>query len=236
MPLPTLTVPKYKLKLPSDNRTVNYRPFLVKEEKLLLLATETGSQEDIVEAIKRIIVDCTDIHDIDNLPTFDIEYVFLQIRTKSVGESVEVQVTCPDDEETVVPVKIPLNEIKVKKDKKHKKEIKLGTDIILTMNYPSLDTFVKMNFQDEEPTVDAVFEMAAGCVKQIADAEQVYDAMDTPKEELIEFFDQLSSKQFQEVQDFFDTMPKLSHVVKVTNPKTKKESDVTLEGLSAFFA
>jgi len=104
------------------------------------------------------------------------------------------------------------------------------------MNYPSLDTFVKMNFQDEEPTVDAVFEMAAGCVKQIADAEQVYDAMDTPKEELIEFFDQLSSKQFQEVQDFFDTMPKLSHVVKVTNPKTKKESDVTLEGLSAFFA
>ena len=236
MPLPKLNVPKNKLKLPSDNRTVNYRPFLVKEEKLLLLATETGSQEDIVEAIKRIIVDCTDIHDIDNLPTFDIEYVFLQIRTKSVGESVEVQVTCPDDEETVVPVKIPLNEIKVKKDKKHKKEIKLGTDIILTMNYPSLDTFVKMNFQDDEPTVDAVFEMAAGCVKQIADAEQVYDAMDTPKEELIEFFDQLSSKQFQEVQDFFDTMPKLSHVVKVTNPKTKKESDVTLEGLSAFFA
>jgi len=236
MPLPKLNVPKYKLKLPSDNRTVNYRPFLVKEEKLLLLATETGSQEDIVEAIKRIIVDCTDIHDIDNLPTFDIEYVFLQIRTKSVGESVEVQVTCPDDEETVVPVKIPMNEIKVKKDKKHKKEIKLGTDIILTMNYPSLDTFVKMNFQDDEPTVDAVFEMAAGCVKQIADAEQVYDAMDTPKEELIEFFDQLSSKQFQEVQDFFDTMPKLSHVVKVTNPKTKKESDVTLEGLSAFFA
>ena len=236
MPLPKLNVPKYKLKLPSDNRTVNYRPFLVKEEKLLLLATETGSQEDIVEAIKKIIVDCTDIHDIYNLPTFDIEYVFLQIRTKSVGESVEVQVTCPDDEETVVPVKIPLNEIKVKKDKKHKKEIKLGTDIILTMNYPSLDTFVKMNFQDDEPTVDAVFEMAAGCVKQIADAEQVYDAMDTPKEELIEFFDQLSSKQFQEVQDFFDTMPKLSHVVKVTNPKTKKESDVTLEGLSAFFA
>ena len=235
MPLPKLNVPKYKLKLPSDNRTVNYRPFLVKEEKLLLLATETGSQEDIVEAIKRIIVDCTDIHDIDNLPTFDIEYVFLQIRTKSVGESVEVQITCPDDEETVVPVKIPLNEIKVKKDKKHKKEIKLGTDIILTMNYPSLDTFVKMNFQDEEPTVDAVFEMAAGCVKQIADAEQVYDALDTPKEEMMEFFEQLSSKQFQEVQSFFDTMPKLSHTVKVTNPKTKVVSDIVLDGLASFF-
>ena len=236
MPLPTLTVPKYKLKLPSDGRTVNFRPFLVKEEKLLLLATETGSQEDIVTAIKNIIAECTDIHDIDDLPTFDIEYVFLQIRTKSVGEAVEVSVTCPDDSETTVPVKIPLNEIKVKKDKKHKKDIKLGDDIILTMGYPSLDTFVQMNFQEEEPTVDSVFEMAASCVKQIADAEQVYDAMDTPKEELISFFDQLTSQQFQEVQAFFDTMPKLQHTVKVINPKTKVESSVTLEGLSAFFA
>jgi len=236
MALPTLNVPKFKMKLPSDGRTVNYRPFLVKEEKLLLLATETGSQEDIVTAIKNIITECTDIHDIDDLPTFDIEYVFLQIRTKSVGEAVEVSVTCPDDSETTVPVKIPLNEIKVKKDKKHKKDIKLGDDIILTMGYPSLDTFVQMNFQEEEPTVDSVFEMAASCVKQIADAEQVYDAMDTPKEELISFFDQLTSQQFQEVQAFFDTMPKLQHTVKVINPKTKVESSVTLEGLSAFFA
>ena len=236
MALPTLNVPKFKMKLPSDGRTVNYRPFLVKEEKLLLLATETGSQEDIVTAIKNIITECTDIHDIDDLPTFDIEYVFLQIRTKSVGEAVEVSVTCPDDSETTVPVKIPLNEIKVKKDKKHKKDIKLGDDIILTMGYPSLDTFVQMNFQEEEPTVDSVFEMAASCVKQIADAEQVYDAMDTPKEEMISFFDQLTSQQFQEVQAFFDTMPKLQHTVKVINPKTKVESSVTLEGLSAFFA
>ena len=235
MALPTLNVPKFKMKLPSDGRTVNYRPFLVKEEKLLLLATETGSQEDIVTAIKNIITECTDIHDIDDLPTFDIEYVFLQIRTKSVGEAVEVSVTCPDDSETTVPVKIPLNEIKVKKDKKHKKDIKLGDDIILTMGYPSLDTFVVMNFQDEEPTVDSVFEMAASCVKQIADAEQVYDAMDTPKDELIAVFDQLTSTQFQQVQDFFDTMPKLAHTVKVVNPKTKVASDVTLEGLSAFF-
>ena len=236
MALPTLNVPKFKMKLPSDGRTVNYRPFLVKEEKLLLLATETGQQEDIITAIKNIITECTDIHDIDDLPTFDIEYVFLQIRTKSVGEAVEVSVTCPDDSETTVPVKIPLNEIKVKKDKKHKKEIKLGDDIILTMSYPSLDTFVTMNFQEEEPTVDSVFEMAASCVKQIADAEQVYDAMDTPKEEIISFFDQLTSSQFQEVQNFFDTMPKLQHTVKVINPNTKVESSVTLEGLSAFFA
>ncbi len=236
MALPTLNVPKFKMKLPSDGRTVNYRPFLVKEEKLLLLATETGSQEDIVTAIKNIITECTDIHDIDDLPTFDIEYVFLQIRTKSVGEAVEVSVTCPDDSETTVPVKIPLNEIKVKKDKKHRKDIKLGEDIILTMGYPSLDTFVQMNFQDEEPTVDSVFEMAASCVKQIADAEQVYDAMDTPKDELVSFFDQLTSQQFQEVQNFFETMPKLQHTVKVINPKTKVESSVTLEGLSAFFA
>ena len=236
MPLPTIATPTYELELPSSKQLLNYRPFLVKEEKLLLLATETGSQEDIVTAIKNIITECTDIHDIDDLPTFDIEYVFLQIRTKSVGEAVEVSVTCPDDSETTVPVKIPLNEIKVKKDKKHKKDIKLGDDIILTMGYPSLDTFVQMNFQDEEPTVDSVFEMAASCVKQIADAEQVYDAMDTPREELISFFDQLTSQQFQEVQAFFDTMPKLQHTVKVINPKTKVESSVTLEGLSAFFA
>ena len=236
MPLPTLTVPKYKLKLPSDGRTVNFRPFLVKEEKLLLLATETGSQEDIVTAIKNIIAECTDIHDIDDLPTFDIEYVFLQIRTKSVGEAVEVNVTCPDDGVTEVPVKIPLTEIKVKKDKKHKKDIKLGEDIILTMGYPSLDTFVQMNFQDEEPTVDSVFEMAAGCVKQIADAEQVYDCADTPKKEILEFFDQMDTKQFTLIQNFFETMPKLQHKLKVTNPNTNVDSEVVLEGLASFFA
>ena len=162
MALPKLSAPKYKLKLPSDGRTVNYRPFLVKEEKLLLLATETGEQADIVKAIKDIITECTDIKSVDDLSTFDIEYVFLQIRTKSVGENVTVSVTCPDDNETEVEVEIPLDDIKVIKDKKHSKELQLSEEVLVTMGYPSLDTFVKMNFTPEGGAgVEQVFDMAA---------------------------------------------------------------------------
>ncbi len=236
MALPKLNVPKYKLKLPSDGRTVNFRPFLVKEEKLLLLATETGEQADIVIAIKDIIKACTDIVDVDALATFDIEYVFLQIRTKSVGESVEVSVTCPDDGETTVPVSIPLDDIKVQKTRGHKSEVKLSDEIIITMGYPSLETFVAMNFSDDDNQIDQVFEMAAGCVKTIADADQVYDCADSSKQELLKFFDQLSSKQFGMIQKFFETMPKLTHTLKVTNPNTGVESEVVLEGLASFFA
>ena len=235
MALPKLNVPKYKMKLPSDGRTVNYRPFFVKEEKLLLLATETGEQAEIVTAIKDIIRVCTDIQDVDDLPTFDIEFLFLQIRTKSVGESVEVSIICPDDGETNVPVSIPLNEIKVVKTKGHKTDIKLSDDVVVSMGYPSLDTFVQTNFMGEEPGVDQVFEMAASCVVSISDAEEVHECADTSKKELIEFFDQLSSKQFMQIQNFFESMPKLQHTVKVTNPNTKVESDVVLEGLAAFF-
>ncbi len=236
MALPKLNVPKYKLKLPSDGRTVNFRPFLVKEEKLLLLATETGEQEDIVLAIKNIIKECTDITDVDALATFDIEYVFLQVRTKSVGESVDISVICPDDGETDVAVSIPLDEIKVQKTRGHKNEIKLSDEIIVTMGYPSLETFVAMNFSDDDNQIDQVFEMAAGCVKTIADADQVYDCADSSKQELLEFFDQLSSKQFGMIQKFFETMPKLTHTLKVTNPNTGVESEVVLEGLASFFA
>jgi len=236
MALPKINVPKYKLKLPSDGRTVNFRPFLVKEEKLLLLATETGEQEDIVSAIKNIIKECTDIQEVEKLATFDIEYVFLQIRTKSVGESVEVNVTCPDDGETTVPVSIPLDEIKVQKNRTHKSELKLSDEVIITMGYPSLDSFVKINFGEETSQIEQVFEMAAGCVKTIADANQVYDCADSTKQELVEFFDQLNSKQFMMIQEFFETMPKLSHTVKVTNPNTGVESEIVLEGLASFFA
>ena len=148
MALPKLNVPKYKMKLPSDGRVVNYRPFLVKEEKLLLLATETGQTADIITAIKDIINTCTDIKDVDQLSTFDIEFLFLQIRTKSVGESVDLMVTCPDDGETTVKVKIPLDDIKVQKTRGHKKELKLSDEVIVNMCYPSLESFVEMNFQD----------------------------------------------------------------------------------------
>ena len=237
MALPKLNVPKYTLKLPSDaRRVVNYRPFLVKEEKLLLIATETGEQADIVKAIKDIITECTDITDINALSTFDIEYVFLQIRTKSVGENVTVSVTCPDDGETQVEVEIPLDDIKVIKDKKHKKELQLSDDVIVTMGYPSLDTFVKMNFTAEGGAgVEQVFDMAASCVESITAPNRVYDCKDVPRKELLEFFDNLNSKQFGVIQSFFETMPKLSHTVKVTNPETKVESDVVLEGLASFF-
>jgi len=236
MALPKINVPKFKLKLPSDGRTVNFRPFLVKEEKLLLIATETGEQADIINAIKNIIGDCTDIKDVEKLSTFDIEYVFLQIRTKSVGENVDVTVTCPDDGETEVSVSIPLDEITVKKTRGHKPEIKISDDIILTMGYPSLDMFVKMNFGESESPIDQVFELAASCVKTIADTEQVYDCADSSKTELIEFFEQLNTKQFTLIQEFFETMPKLSHTLKVTNPNTGVENEIVLEGLASFFA
>jgi len=236
MVLPKLTVPKYKLKLPSDNRTVTYRPFLVKEEKLLLLATQTGQQEDIVNAISDIIKECTDITDVRALATFDIEFVFLQIRTKSVGENVEISVTCSDDDETEVQVSIPLDEIKVKKTRGHKTEIKLDENVIITMGYPDLNTFVRMNFEEGEDQLQQVFDMAATCVKTIADENQVYDCKDISKKELTDWFEQLNSKQFGEIQKFFETMPKLTHTITVTNPNTGKVQDIVLEGLASFFA
>ena len=236
MALPKLNVPKYKLKLSSDNRTVTYRPFLVKEEKLLLLATETGQQEDIVNAISEIIKECTDITDVRTLATFDIEYVFLQIRTKSVGENVEVNVVCPDDDETEVQVSIPLDEIKVKKTRGHKTEIKLDENVIITMGYPDLNTFVKMNFQEDGDQLQQIFDMAATCVQTISDENQIYECKDVSKKELSEWFEQLNSKQFGEIQKFFETMPKLSHTFKVTNPNTGKENDIVIEGLASFFA
>jgi hypothetical protein len=236
MALPKLNVPKYKTNLPSTGKVVNYRPFLVKEEKLLLIATETGNQSDLVRAIKEILSNCTDLKDVNSLSTFDLEFLFLKIRTKSVGENVEVTVTCPDDNETEVAVSIPLDEINVVKDKKHKTELKLSDEIIITMGYPSVETFVTMNFDTEQSQVDQLFEMAASCIETIADANQVYECKDSTKQELLEFFDQLSTKQFVMIQEFFETMPKLSHKVKVTNPNTGVESEVVLEGLASFFA
>jgi|TARA_B100000073_G_scaffold325256_1_gene308889 hypothetical protein len=237
MALPKLNAPKYKMKLPSDGRTVNFRPFLVKEEKLLLVATETGGQSGLFDAIKTIIQDCTDIANVEDLATFDIEYVFLQIRTKSVGETVNVQVTCPDDNETTVEAEIPLDDIKVKKTRGHKSEIKLDDNIIVTMKYPNLDTFVEMNIGDaEDQGVEQIFKMAASCIKTIADTEQVYDCADSSDAEIAEFFESLTSSQFQEIQKFFETMPKLAYTLKVTNPNTEVESEVELEGLASFFA
>ena len=238
MALPKLNVPKYKMKLPSDGRVVNYRPFLVKEEKLLLLATETGQTADIITAIKDIISTCTDIKDVDQLSTFDIEFLFLQIRTKSVGESVDLMVTCPDDGETTVETQIYIDEIQVQKNEKHKRDIKLDENLVLRMKYPSLNEFVQNNF-DVSDTDNISFESSldiiASCIDVVYNEEESWAASDCTKKELNEWLETLNSNQFKEVETFFETMPKLSHTVKVVNPKTKVESDVALEGITSFF-
>lgn len=239
MALPKLSVPYYNIKLPSDNRSVKYRPFLVKEEKLLFLAMESGEQEDMIDAVKNILAECTNIKDVNKLATFDIEYLFLRIRASSVGETVEVNITAPDDEETEVKVEIPLDDIQVQKNKDHNTEIKLTDEIIVTMGYPSLDSFIKNNFDVEgenSNALDQVFDLAATCIKTIADKDQVYDCEDIPKAEMREWFEQFNSKQFGLIQKFFETMPKLSHTLEIENPKTGVKSEIVLEGLAAFFA
>lgn len=236
MALPKLNVPRYELKLPSDNRRVKYRPFLVKEEKLLLLAMETQDQKHMVDTIKELIVNTTNLSQeaVNSLATFDIEYLFLQIRGKSVGESVDLMMTCPDDEETQVPVTVDLSAVEVKRDPEHNSKIVLDKSISMIMKYPKMDTFVSTNF-DTGDTLDNVFEVTISCIDQIIDGEEVYDASESSKEELTEFLEQLSSTQFEQIQNFFETMPKLSHEIKFMNPNTKKEQTVVLEGLASFF-
>ena len=238
MPLPKIATPTYELVLPSSDRKIKYRPFLVKEEKILIIAMESEDQKQITNAIKSVINNCilTRGIKVDKLSTFDIEYLFLNIRCKSVGENVEVIVTCPDDNETEVSVVIPLDEIKIKKDPDHNRDIKLDDNLVMRMRYPSLSEFVKTNFDlDDEITVDQSFDLIISCIEQVYNEEESWNASDCTKKEMTEFLEQLSSKQFKEVEKFFDTMPKLSHTIKVTNPKTKVKNEVLLEGLSSFF-
>ena len=238
MALPKLNVPKYKLKLPSDGRTVNFRPFLVKEEKLLLLATETGDTSDIVRAIKGIISACTDITeaDVNRLPTYDIEFLFLQIRTKSVGETVEVLITCQDDGETEVEVQINIDDIQIYVSEDHDRDIKLDDELSIRMKYPSLEEFVKTIFDGDSVSMDQGFDIITSCVDQVYSEEESWNTADCTKKELDEFIGNLTSSQFAKVEKFFSTMPKLSHTLKVTNPKTGVENEVVLEGLASFFA
>ena len=239
MPLPKIATPTYELELPSTGKKIRYRPFLVKEEKILIIAMESENQKEIADAIKTVIGNCISTRGVkvDELSTFDIEYLFLNIRGKSVGESVEVSITCPDDGETQVPVLIPLDEIKVQKNPKHNRDIKLDDNLIMRMKYPSLSEFIKTNFvEDGGVGVTESFDLISSCVDQIFNEEESWSGSDYSKKELSEFIEQLTSQQFKEIESFFDTMPKLSHKVKVTNPNTKVKSDVVLEGLSAFFS
>ena len=238
MPLPTISTPTYELVLPSSNRKIKYRPFLVKEEKILILAMESQDSKQIARAVKDVISKCILSKGIkvERLSTFDIEYLFLNIRGKSVGEQIEVMVTCPDDKKTQVPMSINIDTIKVKTDDTHSTDIKLDDIYTLRMKYPSLDEFIKSNFNfDSNMNVDDTFDLIASCIDQVYSDEESWSHQECTKKELTEFVDQLNSSQFKEVEKFFETMPKLSHTVKVTNPNTKVESEIVLEGLQNFF-
>ena len=236
MPLPKYVTPSYELKLPSNGKKISYRPFLVKEEKILILAIESDSLKEISRSIKDILKNCilTKGIKVDELPTFDIEYLFLNIRSRSIGESIELVVTCPDDGETKVNTTIYIDEIEVKKNKEHSTDIKIDDTYTMRMKYPSLDEFIDENFNFEGQS-DNSFDIIASCIDMVFSEEEAWEAKDCTKKELIEFVEQMNSAQFKEVEKFFDTMPQLSHQIEVQNPKTKVKSTVTLEGLASFF-
>ena len=239
MPLPKIATPTYELVLPSTEETIQYRPFLVKEEKLLVIALESEDNKQITTAIKAVLKNCvlTKGIKVEQLPTFDIEFLFLNIRGKSVGEELEVNIVCPDDEKTQVTVDINLDDIQVQKNEEHNKQIKLDDNLMMEMKYPSLDQFIKNNFDfNEKNQMDQSFQLIASCIDKIYSEEEVWATADCTKKEVNEFLEQMNSGQFKEIEKFFESMPKLKHVIKVTNPKTKVESDVVLEGLASFFA
>ena len=238
MPLPTISTPTYELVLPSSNRKIKFRPFLVKEEKILILAMESQDTKQIANAVKNVISHCilTKGIKVEKLSTFDIEYLFLNIRGKSVGEQIEVMVTCPDDEKTQVPMSINIDSIKVQKDDDHSIDIKLDDVYTLRMKYPSLTEFIKNNFSAiDEMSVDDTFDLIASCIDQVYSEEESWASEECTKKELTTFVESLNSNQFKKVEKFFETMPKLSHTVKVTNPNTNVESEIKIEGLQNFF-
>ena len=239
MPLPQIATPTYELVLPSTGKKIKYRPFLVKEEKILILALESEDQKQITEAVKTTLKSCISTRiKIDELPTFDIEYIFLNIRGKSVGESVDLIVTCPDDGTTTVPVKIYIDEIKVEQSENHTRDIKLDGIYTLRMKYPSLNQFIENNFSttdDAKEVVNKSFKVIADCMDTIYTEEDAWDVNDYTPSERLDFVEKLSSKQYKEVEKFFATMPKLSHTFEVVNPNTKQKNSIVLEGLADFF-
>jgi len=237
MALPRLDVPTYELAIPSTDDKIKYRPFLVKEEKILLIAMESGETKDMLQAVKDIVDECTfNKLNLGAMPMFDIEYIFLNIRAKSVGEVSKLKVLCQDDMKTYASVEIDLNDIEVQVNEGHTNKIELTDEMGVIMKYPTIDSFNVNNITDI--TTDNMLEVIAACIAQIYDkkGEEVYDSKDSTQKELIEFVEQLNTTQFQDIQKFFDTMPSLKHTITVKNPKTKKESEVTLTGLSDFFA
>ena len=238
MPLPKINTPTYELVLPSSGKKIKYRPFLVREEKILIMALETEDVKQITDSVIQILNSCilTKGVDITKLATFDIEYLFLNVRSKSVGETVEILLTCPDDNKTTVPTSIDIDSIKIKNDRKHKDTIKLDDNLSLKLKYPSMQQFIENNFEaSDKNEVSNTLDMIVSCMDVIFNEEESWPASESTKQELEDFVDQLNTKQFKMIENFFATMPKLTHTVKVKNPKTNVESTIVLEGLAAFF-
>ena len=233
MALPKLASAKYELTLPSTGERIEFRPFLVKEEKALMLAQQSGKDSDIMRALKDVINACTfDKVKAETLPTFDLEYMFINLRAKSVGEVVDLNVTCPDDGTTTVAVKVDLMQIQCVKEVGHDNNIKITDEVGMIMDYPKVDSIKSLSGDDE---IEAMFDVVKACIRQIYDSENVYEKTDMEKSELDEFVESMSHEQFEKVQEFFNTMPKVKHPIKVKNPNTGVESEVVLEGMQDFF-
>lgn len=236
MALPKVGVPTYELNLPSTGKTIKYRPFLVKEEKVLLLALESEDDKEIVSAVKNLIKNCVISRiKVEELPSFDLEYLFLKIRAAAVGEIITMNVTCKDDGTTVVEVKIDINDVNVVKPDNHTNKIMISDVMGIILNYPGMDRFIDSEFLDKDIKTDEVFNFVGNSIEQIFDGEEVYDSSTTSKKEFREFIEGLAPKQFESIQKFYETMPKLSYTFKATNPKTEEESEYTIEGLQSFF-
>ena len=237
MALPKLTTPTYELEIPSTDEKIKYRPFLVKEEKILMMAMESKASADITQAVKDIVSECTfNKIDISNMPMFDVEYIFLQIRSKSVGEISKLKLLCPDDEKTYADIELNLDDVKVQVGEDHTNKIELDKGMGMIMKYPTIDSFSETGIKDINP--GNMLDVISTCILQIYEknGEKTYDPKDQTQKELTDFIEQMNTKQFKDVQNFFDTMPKLKHELTIKNPKTKKESKVTLTGLNDFFA
>ena len=236
MALPKLTTPTYELEIPSTDEKIKYRPFLVKEEKILMMAMESKSSADITQAVKDIVMECTfNKVKIDDMPMFDVEYIFLNVRSKSVGEVSKLKLLCPDDGKTYADVEVNLSEVKVQVGDDHTNKIELGNGMGMIMKYPTIDSFKESGIKDINPS--NMLEVISTCILQIYEEEgkKVYDTKDQTKKEVTDWIEQLNTKQFKDVQNFFDTMPKLKHEITIKNPKTKKESKIMLNGLNDFF-
>ena len=236
MALPKLATPTYELEIPSTDEKIKFRPFLVKEEKILMMAMESKSNADITQAVKDIVMECTfNKVKIDHMPMFDVEYIFLQIRSKSVGEVSKLKILCPDDGKTYADVELDLNEVNVHVGENHTNKIELGNDMGMIMSYSTIDSFKESGIRDINPS--NMLEVIGSCILQIYEknGEKVYNTKDQTQKEIVDFIEQLNTNQFKKVQDFFSTMPKLKHEITVTNPKTKKDNKITLNGLNDFF-